>query len=263
MSATASAWPPDDPADLHTSRLGYPNGHRRLAWTGRGGSAVIPGAARPAEAAQRRRWVILGVLITSLMAIVVDDTVLNVAMKTIALPGPAGLGASQIQLEWAINSYTLVFAGLLFTSGVIGDRVGRKRMLMIGLASFGLFSFMTAYAHTPAEPVCTHRSMPVWRARRPGGGSFGCLSGRLDSRLIRVGRADAGAGRAAPLIRAARQSRGSGRSLSRAISWPRLADPLLVRDWLWAGGWAGAARGWMPGRAVGCPSVTCRRPDLG
>jgi len=52
-------------------------------------------------------------------------------------------------------------------------------------------------------------------------------------------------------------------SLSRAISWPRLADQLLVRDWLWASGWAGAARGWMPGRAVGCPSVTCRRPDLG
>ena len=53
----------------------------------------------------RRRWVILGVLITSLMAIVLDNTVLNVALKTIAEP-TVGLGASQSQLEWAINSYT-------------------------------------------------------------------------------------------------------------------------------------------------------------
>jgi len=79
----------------------------------------------------RRRWVILSVLIVGLLAIVIDNTVLNVALKTIAEPR-GGLGASQSQLEWAINSYTLVFAGLLFTFGVIGDRVGRKRMLMIG-----------------------------------------------------------------------------------------------------------------------------------
>ena len=66
----------------------------------------------------RRRWVILSVLIVGLLAIVIDNTVLNVAMKTIAEPR-GGLGASQSQLEWAINSYTLVFAGLLFTFGVI------------------------------------------------------------------------------------------------------------------------------------------------
>src|ERR1051325_5050965 len=69
----------------------------------------------------RRRWVILSVLIVGLLAIVIDNTVLNVAMKTIAEPR-GGLGASQSQLEWAINSYTLVFAGLLFTFGVIGDK---------------------------------------------------------------------------------------------------------------------------------------------
>src|SRR5438045_3351358 len=60
----------------------------------------------------RRRWVILSVLIVGLLAIVIDNTVLNVAMKTIAEPR-GGLGASQSQLEWAINSYTLVFRGLL------------------------------------------------------------------------------------------------------------------------------------------------------
>jgi EmrB/QacA subfamily drug resistance transporter len=111
----------------------------------------------------RRRWIILGVLITSLMAIVLDNTVLNVALKTIAEP-TAGLGASQSQLEWAINSYTLVFAGLLFTFGVVGDRIGRKRMLMIGLASFGLFSLLTAYSHSPDQLVWARAAMGLGAA---------------------------------------------------------------------------------------------------
>src|SRR6266567_7460536 len=100
----------------------------------------------------RRRWVILSVLIVGLLAIVIDNTVLNVAMKTIAEPR-GGLGASQSQLEWAINSYTLVFAGLLFTFGVIGDKFGRKRMLMVGLTMFGLASLMSSYAQTPTQLI--------------------------------------------------------------------------------------------------------------
>jgi EmrB/QacA subfamily drug resistance transporter len=99
-----------------------------------------------------RRWIILSVLIISLTAIVLDNTVLNIALKTISEPR-IGLGASQSQLEWAINSYTLVFAGLLFTFGVIGDRVGRKRMLMIGMAMFGLASLLCSYAQTPDQLI--------------------------------------------------------------------------------------------------------------
>src|SRR6516162_5334571 len=106
----------------------------------------------------RRRWVILSVLIVGLLAIVIDNTVLNVAVKTIAEPR-GGLGASQSQLEWAINSYTLVFAGLLFTFGVIGDKVGRKRMLMIGLALFGLASLLSAYAQTPEQLIFARAAM--------------------------------------------------------------------------------------------------------
>src|ERR1700751_1672842 len=107
----------------------------------------------------RRRWVILSVLIVGLLAIVIDNTVLNVAMKTIAEPPPGGLGASQSQLEWAINSYTLVFAGLLFTFGVIGDKVGRKRMLMIGLALFGIASLLSAYSRTPEQLIFARAAM--------------------------------------------------------------------------------------------------------
>jgi EmrB/QacA subfamily drug resistance transporter len=122
-----------------------------------GGSPVAPLADTDSRV-YRRRWIILGVLITSLMAIVLDNTVLNVALKTIAEP-VAGLGASQSQLEWAINSYTLVFAGLLFTFGVVGDRIGRKRMLMAGLAAFGLFSLITAYSQTPDQLVWARAAM--------------------------------------------------------------------------------------------------------
>ncbi len=102
------------------------------------------------QTVQRRRWIILGVLVVGLLAIVIDNTVLNVALKTIASPvSEGGLGASQSELEWAINSYTLVFAGLLFTFGVVGDRIGRKRVLMAGLVLFGLGSLFSAYSHSP------------------------------------------------------------------------------------------------------------------
>jgi EmrB/QacA subfamily drug resistance transporter len=114
---------------------------------------------RSPQASNRRQWVILSVLIVSLAAIVLDNTVLNIALKTISEPKPAGLGASQSQLEWSINSYTLVFAGLLFTFGVIGDRIGRKRMLMIGMALFGLSSLVSSYAQTPDQLIWARAAM--------------------------------------------------------------------------------------------------------
>jgi EmrB/QacA subfamily drug resistance transporter len=107
-----------------------------------------------------RRWAILGVLVFSLLAVVLDNTILNVAMKTIADP-IAGLGATQSELEWAINSYTLVFAGLLFTFGVIGDRTGRKRMLFIGMALFGLASLASAYAQDPMQLIFARAAMGI------------------------------------------------------------------------------------------------------
>jgi EmrB/QacA subfamily drug resistance transporter len=106
----------------------------------------------------RRRWIILSVLIISLTAIVLDNTVLNIALKTISEPR-TGLGASQSQLEWAINSYTLVFAGLLFTFGVIGDRIGRRRMLIIGMALFGVSSLLCSYAQTPDQLIWARAAM--------------------------------------------------------------------------------------------------------
>ncbi|MER5420853.1 MFS transporter [Streptosporangium roseum] len=107
-----------------------------------------------------RRWQVLGVLVFSLLAVVLDNTILNVALKTIADPDE-GLGATQSQMEWAINSYTLVFAGLLFTFGVIGDRTGRKRMLMIGMVLFGLASLASAYSQDPGQLIVARAFMGI------------------------------------------------------------------------------------------------------
>ncbi|MGS2618531.1 MFS transporter [Micromonospora sp. LZ34] len=107
-----------------------------------------------------RRWAILGVLVISLLVVVLDNTILNVALRTLADP-VHGLGASQGELEWAINSYTLVFAGLLFTFGVLGDRAGRKRFLLVGLALFGLASLLSAYAQSPAQLIAARALMGV------------------------------------------------------------------------------------------------------
>ncbi len=112
-----------------------------------------PAAASTADdVGHPRRWLILGVLVVSLVVVVLDNTVLNVALKTLADP-EVGLGASQSELAWMINSYTLVFAGLLFAFGVIGDRFGRRRILLVGLAVFGIASLLSAYAQDPGQLI--------------------------------------------------------------------------------------------------------------
>ncbi|MFY1683926.1 MFS transporter [Micromonospora sp. WMMD730] len=107
-----------------------------------------------------RRWAILGVLVVSLLVVVLDNTILNVALRTLADP-VHGLGASQGELEWAINSYTLVFAGLLFTFGVLGDRAGRRRFLLVGLVLFGLSSLLSAYAQSPGQLIAARAVMGI------------------------------------------------------------------------------------------------------
>jgi DHA2 family multidrug resistance protein-like MFS transporter len=96
-----------------------------------------------------KRWAVLGVLVIALLVVVLDNTVLNVALPTIARE----LDASQEQLIWSINAYSCMFAALLFTWGVLGDRYGRKRILVIGLSLFGLASLLTAYAQTPLQLI--------------------------------------------------------------------------------------------------------------
>jgi len=89
-----------------------------------------------------RRWSILAVVVVSLLVVVLDNTVLNIALPTIQ----KDLGATQGQLVWAVDSYILVFAALLFTWGVLGDTWGRKKVLMIGLVIFAVASAICAFS---------------------------------------------------------------------------------------------------------------------
>ena len=104
-----------------------------------------------------RRWAILGVLVVSLLVVVLDNTVLNIALPTIQ----EDLDASQSQLVWAVDSYILVFAALLFTWGVLGDKFGRKRILVIGLLIFGIASAASAFATSPEMLIGTRAIMGI------------------------------------------------------------------------------------------------------
>jgi EmrB/QacA subfamily drug resistance transporter len=96
-----------------------------------------------------RRWAILGVLVVSLLIVVLDNTVLNIALPTIQ----RDLGATQSQLVWSVDSYILAFAALLFTWGVLGDRFGRKRILLVGLTVFAIGSALSSIASDPAQLI--------------------------------------------------------------------------------------------------------------
>jgi EmrB/QacA subfamily drug resistance transporter len=89
-----------------------------------------------------RRWWILAVLCTSLMIIIVGNTALNVAIPTLS----KDLDATTSQLQWMVDAYSLVFAGMLFTGGAIGDRFGRKGALQFGLVVFLTGSLFAAFS---------------------------------------------------------------------------------------------------------------------
>jgi EmrB/QacA subfamily drug resistance transporter len=89
-----------------------------------------------------RRWVVLGVLCISLVTIVTAVSSLNVALPRIQ----ETLDATSTELQWILDSYALVFAGLLLTAGALGDRFGRKGALQIGLVIFGVAAFLSSRA---------------------------------------------------------------------------------------------------------------------
>lgn len=103
------------------------------------------------------RWRILGVLVVGLLIVVLDNTVLNIALPTIQ----RDLHATQSELLWSVDSYMLVFASLLFTWGVIGDRYGRRKVLLIGLVIFGVVSFIAAFAESASVLIAMRAVMGI------------------------------------------------------------------------------------------------------
>src|SRR4051812_19734079 len=97
----------------------------------------------------QRKWWALGALALSLLVVGLDLTILNVALPTLATE----LDASTGQLQWFADAYNLVLAAALLPAGMLGDRFGRKRMLLIALALFGAASLACSFATTSGQLI--------------------------------------------------------------------------------------------------------------
>ncbi|MDA8375189.1 MAG: MFS transporter [Actinomycetota bacterium] len=105
----------------------------------------------------RLRWGTLAVLSISIIMLNLDNTILNVALPTLV----RDLHSSSSQLQWIVDSYILVFAGLLLTGGSLGDRLGRKWVFMAGLAVFGAGSVASAFSGSSNMLIATRAFMGI------------------------------------------------------------------------------------------------------
>ncbi|WP_435218640.1 MFS transporter [Streptomyces sp. bgisy034] len=104
-----------------------------------------------------QRWLILGVLCLAVLTVVLDNTVLNVAIPSLTRE----LGAATSDIQWMINAYSLVQSGLLLTAGSAADRYGRKKMLAAGLALFGVGSLVAGLADSTGQLIAARAGMGV------------------------------------------------------------------------------------------------------
>ncbi len=116
--------------------------------------------ARLHDLAHRRRWAILAVLCLSLLMVVIDNTIVNVALPTLS----NDLDASTTELQWIVDAYTLVFSALLLAFGHFGDRFGRKLALQLGLVIFAATSLLAALATTSTQLIGARALMGIGAA---------------------------------------------------------------------------------------------------
>ena len=153
------------------------------------------------ERTYQRRWWILGLLCLSLLIVVIGNTTLNVVLPTLS----KDLGATESQLQWVVAIYSLVFAGLLFTTGALGDRFGRKGALQVGLLIFLAGSTLASVSSDMTQLILCRglmgigaslimpstlsilinvfppherpKAIAIWASIAGGGGSFGPILG--------------------------------------------------------------------------------------
>jgi EmrB/QacA subfamily drug resistance transporter len=113
-----------------------------------------------AEHSTTRRWAVLLVLCLTLLVTSLDGTILNVALPTIV----RRLHATSSQLQWVVDSYAIVFAGLLMIAGSLGDRLGRKWVFVTGIGVFALGSALSAFSSTPDQLIGARAFMGVGAA---------------------------------------------------------------------------------------------------
>jgi EmrB/QacA subfamily drug resistance transporter len=107
-----------------------------------------------------RRWWALGALMLSILTIGFDATILNVALPALATALDAGTDG----LQWMVDAYVLVFAGLLLPMGAIGDRYGRKRLMLTGLVLFGTASVLATVADDTGTLIAARAVMGIGAA---------------------------------------------------------------------------------------------------
>ena len=111
----------------------------------------------PSSQGHPQRWLILGVICLAQLTVLLDNTVLNVAIPSLTKE----LGAETSDIQWMINAYSLVQSGLLLTAGSAADRYGRKKMLIAGLALFGVGSLVAGLADTTGQLIAARAGMGV------------------------------------------------------------------------------------------------------
>src|SRR3954452_4471953 len=104
--------------------------------------AVAPPRSPAPSSAPDRRWPALYVLCVGMLMIILDGTIVNVALPSIQ----TDLGFSQSSLAWVVNSYLIPFGGLLLLAGRIGDLLGRRRVFLVGLVMFTVASLLCGIA---------------------------------------------------------------------------------------------------------------------
>src|SRR5882757_4494718 len=157
----------------------------------------------------RNRWLALYVLCAGMLMIVLDATIVNVALPSIQ----DSLGFSQANLAWVVNAYLIAFGGLLLLAGRLGDLLGQRRVFLVGLAVFTVASLVCATAQSQAmligarfvqgaggavasavilgmivtmfpEPREQAKAMGVYGFVASAGGSVGLLAGGVLTQLI-------------------------------------------------------------------------------
>lgn len=108
-----------------------------------------------AQEAHPRRWWALAALAASVLVLGLDSTVLNVALPSMA----TALGADNGDLQWIVDGYVVVFAAALVPAGLLGDRFGRKRLIVAGLALFGTASLLGVFAGSVGEVIAARAAM--------------------------------------------------------------------------------------------------------
>ncbi|PYC74553.1 MFS transporter [Streptomyces tateyamensis] len=114
-------------------------------------------APPPAPTRRPDRWLVLAVICLAQLVVILDNTILNVAVPSLTTE----LGATTSQTQWVVGAYSLAQAGLLIAAGGMGDRYGRKKVQLLGLALFGVGSLGASLAAGPGQLIAARAGMGV------------------------------------------------------------------------------------------------------